>query len=248
VGGKTMKKVHWHTLALLSIIHVIPDSFNSSETSEEWKKVYSTMVVEYCTVVGVQARQSTTLQSHFVELYGGLKQGIRELSLIAGAPKCPLVKFNGDDVDVQVYTSKVFEFIVSNPKKCCPVKWWSIKVVEKLLQLHLAHLKSFGFIKQDPSFLAQKQQEQRSKFVMDLKNREALLKEKRQLEDNERKEATKSRKVLAESSLKLADFLSKILDSNDSSDELLAAVNLDEKLGSFLAQMGEMLKRNHSLC
>jgi hypothetical protein len=83
---------------------------------------------------------------------------------------------------------------------------------------------------------------------MDLKNREALLKEKRQLEDNERKEATKSRKVLAESSLKLADFLSKILDSNDSSDELLAAVNLDEKLGSFLAQMGEMLKRNHSLC
>jgi len=38
---------------------------------------------------------------------------------------------------------------------------------------------------------------------------ETLLKEKRQLEDDKRKQAAKSMKVLADSSLKLADFLHK---------------------------------------
>jgi len=102
-------------LALLSILSDVPDSFNSSESSDEWRKVYSLMVAEYYTVVGVQPRQSTTLQSHFVELYGGLKQGIRELSLNVGAPKCPL-KFDINNVDLQLYITKLFEFIVSNPK------------------------------------------------------------------------------------------------------------------------------------
>jgi len=94
--------------------------------------------------------------------------------------------------------------------------------------------------------------------MMDQKNREALLKEKWQLEDEERREAAKSRKVLAETSLKLADFLHKMSDNNNLSELLLAAVNkkikgvqekvtkaIDDKLGSFLAQMGEMLNRNH---
>ncbi len=94
--------------------------------------------------------------------------------------------------------------------------------------------------------------------MMDQKNREALLKEKWQLEDEERREAAKSRKVLAETFLKLADFLHKMLDNNNLSKLLLAAVNekikgvqekvtkpIDDKLGSFLAQMGEMLNRNY---
>jgi hypothetical protein len=205
----------------------------------------------------VQPRQSTILQTHFIELYGGLKQGNRELSLITSSSKCP-VKLDINNVDLQLYIAKLFEFIVSNPKKCCPVKWWSTKVVEELLQLHTTYSKSFGVMKQDPSFLAQKQQEQRSKFMMDQKNREALLKKKQQFEDEERREAAKSRKVLADSSLTLADFLHKMSDNNNSSELLLAAVNkkikvveekvtkaIDDKLGSFLAQMCEMLNRNH---
>jgi hypothetical protein len=105
--------------------------------------------------------------------------------------------------------------------------------------------------------LGTKQQEQRSKFMMDQKNREALLK-KRQLEDEERREAAKSRKVLADSSLKLAAFLHKMSDNNNSSELLLAAVNekikgveekvtkaIDDELGSFLLQMCEMLNHNH---
>jgi hypothetical protein len=93
------------------------------------------------------------------------------------------LKFDINNDKLQLYIAKLFKFIVSDPKKCSPVKWWSTKVVEELLQLHMTYSQSFGVVKQDTSFLAQKQQEQPSKFMMDQKNREALLKEKRQLED-----------------------------------------------------------------
>jgi hypothetical protein len=69
-------------VALLSYIGEVPDSFNASESSEEWKAVYSSMVKGYCIPVGISPRQSSALQSHFVDLYGGLKQGIRGLSLL----------------------------------------------------------------------------------------------------------------------------------------------------------------------
>jgi hypothetical protein len=68
------------------------------------------------TVVGVQPRQSSIYQSHFVKFYGGLNQGIRELSMITGAQKCP-VKCDLDVVEVQLYIRKLFDFFNSNPKK-----------------------------------------------------------------------------------------------------------------------------------
>jgi hypothetical protein len=142
-------------LALLGIISDVPDSFNSSESSDEWRKLSSLLVLEYYTVVGVQPRQSTTLPSHFIELCGGLKHGTRELSLITSTPKCP-VKFDISNVELHLYIAKLFELIVSNTKKCSLVKWWSAKVVEELLQLHMRYSKSFGVIKQDPSSLVQK--------------------------------------------------------------------------------------------
>ena len=64
---------------------------------------------------------------------------------------------------------------------------------------------------------------------MDQKSREALLKEKWQLEDDERKEAAKSRKLLADSSLNLADFLYKMSDNKNSSELLLATVSEEIK-------------------
>jgi hypothetical protein len=45
------------------------------------------------------------------------------------------------------------------------------------------------------------------------------------LEDEKRKEAVKSREVVAVSFLKLADSLNKISDNNNSSEILLAATN-----------------------
>jgi hypothetical protein len=40
-------------LALLSIIRDVPNSFNSSTCSEEWRKVYSSMASEYDILVRV---------------------------------------------------------------------------------------------------------------------------------------------------------------------------------------------------
>jgi cell division septum initiation protein DivIVA len=125
------------------------------------------------------------------------------------------------------------------------MKWWSLEVVQELLALHLLYIASYGPVKKDLASLAAKQQEQRSKFAMDQKNREALLREKRLLEEEERKESAKFHKVLAESSLKLADCPQK-MSNRPSPNTILVAVNekiqaveekvgkaLDEKLGSF---------------
>ncbi len=78
----------------------MPDSFNASETSDEWKMVYKATVQGYYMNLGLMPRQSTTLQSHFVDLYSGLKQGVRGLSLLARSPKCP-GKYDADDEEVQ---------------------------------------------------------------------------------------------------------------------------------------------------
>ena len=69
-----------HT-ALLTYIAAVPDSFNASESSDEWKMVYKAMVQGYYMNLALMPRQSTTLQGHFVDLYSGLKQGVRGLSL-----------------------------------------------------------------------------------------------------------------------------------------------------------------------
>ncbi len=57
-------------IALLSYIGEVPDSFNASESSEEWKAVYSAMVNGYYIPIGISPKQSSTLQAHFVDLYG----------------------------------------------------------------------------------------------------------------------------------------------------------------------------------
>jgi len=174
-----------------------------------------------------------------------MKQAIGERSRQANAPKCP-AKYSSDDVEVQLYCTELFDFITTNPKKCCPMKWWSHEVVQELLAFHLLYTASYSPAKQDLAFLAAKQQEQCSKFAMDQKNREALFQEKCLLEEEERKETAKSWNVLAESSLKLAYCLQKMSD-RPSPDTILVAVNekiqaveekvgkaLDKKLGSYM--------------
>jgi len=77
-------------------------SYCASESSPEWKEVYTIMCEEYYAKVGVPVRQSVTLQSHFVELYSGFKNGIHGLTLIVSAPKCP-ASFVNDDTEVNNY-------------------------------------------------------------------------------------------------------------------------------------------------
>jgi hypothetical protein len=67
----------------------ISNSFNASESFPEWKWLYKLMVEQYYNAYGYNTRPSATLQSHFVDLYGAFKNGIRELSVVVGAPKCP---------------------------------------------------------------------------------------------------------------------------------------------------------------
>jgi hypothetical protein len=74
-------------LTLLSFINLTPIHL-TSETSPEWRAVHAKMVEVY-QGMGVSPWQSTTLNSHFVELYRALKQGIRALSLHDRSPKCP---------------------------------------------------------------------------------------------------------------------------------------------------------------
>jgi hypothetical protein len=138
-------------VALLSYIGEVPDSFNASESSEEWKAVYSAMVNKYYIPIGMSSRQSSTLQSHFVDLYGGLKQGIRGLSLVTNTKKCPS-KYDEKDEDVQKYCEELLSLIMSNPKKCCPNKWWTLGIMELLLNMHLQYTTNYAIGKQDPSF------------------------------------------------------------------------------------------------
>jgi hypothetical protein len=101
---------------LLTYIAAVPDSFNASESSDEWKMVYKAMVQGYYMNLGLMPCQSTTLQGQFVDLYSGLKQGVRGLSLLAGSPKCP-GKYDADDKEVQCYCTLLHNLIISDMKK-----------------------------------------------------------------------------------------------------------------------------------
>jgi hypothetical protein len=131
-----------HT-ALLTYIIAMTDSFNASESSEEWKKVYKAMVKGYYMNLGLMPCQSTTLQSHFVDIHSGLKPGIHGLLLLVGSPKCP-VKFDIDNAEVQSCCTFLFDLIVSDSKKYFPNKWWSLHVVSLLLQLHLQYTQNYS--------------------------------------------------------------------------------------------------------
>ncbi len=132
--------------------------------------------------------------------------------------------------------------------------------MELLLNMHLQYTTNYAAGKQDPSFFEAKQQEQKTKFENNQKNREALLKQKRLAKEEDHKEAVKARKILADSLLKLTDCLQKISERG-SSDNMLQAVDekldefnsaiedklekkLDEKLGACLAQMQQMFNGN----
>jgi hypothetical protein len=83
---------------------IIPNSFNASESSPEWKSLYKLMVEQYYNLNPhfYSSRPSMMLQSHFVDLYGAFKSGIRGLSLVAGAPACP-TKYNDGEIEVEDY-------------------------------------------------------------------------------------------------------------------------------------------------
>jgi len=101
-------------LFLLQSIELVKDSFGASESSPEWKEVHKLMVEGYYGKLG-SGRSSVTLQSHFVEVYSAFKNGIRGLSMLVGAPKCPS-NVDVDATEFDNYVANLLDFLLSNKK------------------------------------------------------------------------------------------------------------------------------------
>jgi hypothetical protein len=244
-------------LAMLSIIADEKNSFNVSEGSMQWATVYKRMIAEYYTPLGMTSRQSTALQTHFIELYSAFKQGIRNLSLEGISLRCPTVYVKGDDA-VDNYLESLHKILTSDRKKYHPKKWWSKTVVEMLLQLHLEYTAEFGAGQQNPDWIKGKAVAHKNKFETDQK---IVKQPKRAAEEEERKEAAKNRKIVAESSQLLVATLEKLVTPAPTHDigvivqEKMAVMKkdmmekiegkLDNKFSSFLANMQQMLERRN---
>ena len=59
--------------ALLNLLVQQPDSFNSSESSPEWRIVHGVLCKTYYIQGGLPCRSSSILHSHFVEMYSAFK-------------------------------------------------------------------------------------------------------------------------------------------------------------------------------
>jgi hypothetical protein len=217
---------------LLSGMKTITDSFNASESSPEWKSLYKLMVEQYYKTYGYNVRPSSKLQSHFVDMYSAFKNGIRGLSVVVGAPKCP-IKFDNDAGEVEDFVNALEAHLTT--KKGSPKKWWSTEVIKLLLELHIDYSKDFGIGSQGVAFLEEKKADQKSKYERDQKNREDMLAKKRALEEEERLEAAKNRKIVAEQSIRMADCFEKIANNATTSTDISKVV--DEKLEAHQARV-----------
>jgi hypothetical protein len=137
-----------------------------------------------------------------------LKKGIRNLSLLPGAPKRPKSYLSATDSEISEYADSLYKLLVSD-KKYMPKSWWSVAVVSMLLVLHLEHTSQFAAGEQSLEWLDGKSVACRTKFEMDQKNHEVELKLKWQKEEEEHEEAAKHCKLVAKSSIKLTDTMDK---------------------------------------
>jgi hypothetical protein len=247
-------------IAMLAIMKEVPDSFTSSESSEEWKAVYEKTVEHYYVPNGSTPRLKSMLHGHFIDMYSAFKQGIRALSLTDKVSlKCPSVMVEGEG-----YLDALLQQMLSNSKRFHPKKWSNKTVLSMLLDQHICYATEFSTGEQNISWMEAKTKEHKGKFQTDQKNREAELARKRAAEEEEQKEAAKYRKMIAESSLQLTTCLERLTEAvtaaanptniTEMIDNKFAALqqnmmaNLDEELDSkftsFLSQMHQMMHRN----
>jgi hypothetical protein len=212
--------------------------------------------------MGVIPRQSTTLHSHFDKLYSALKQGIRNLSLQEGCTKCPTSLVEGNESGDE-YVDTLFELLTSDSKNFQPKKWWSPQVTGLLLGCHLEYNKPFRNGKQNAAWLENQKVAAKSKFEIDQKNWEDEIAHKRAVEEEERKEAAKNRKMVAESTAQLVSCLERLSGNNNRKDmdEKIQKIeekmddklqtldhklgSLDSKFDSMLSVMQKMIEKNN---
>jgi hypothetical protein len=194
------------------------------------------MVEEYYHTIGFPPRQSATLQNHFIELYSAFKLGIRTTSLVAGSMRYPSVFVKGEQ-ETDDYVQSLAALLVSDGKRFHPKKWWSPDVVELLLELHLQYMVEFGSGAQSVDWLMGKAVGHKNKFETDQRSRETELARKRAAEEEELKEASKNRKMVAESSLLLVAALEKISNAATPVATPDIGVIVEEKMGSIQSDM-----------
>jgi hypothetical protein len=197
-GASTYSSVEH--VALLSIISQVPDAFNCSESSPQWEEVFKRMIAEF--YQSGPSRLSGALHGHFVDLYSAFKLGIRNLSVVDKEKKCPVEYVAGDEV-VGEYVEALNNLLCSDAKKYQSKKWWSCGVIELLLQMHIAYTSEFSGGAQTAGWLSGKATAHGTKFETDQKNRLDELAKKRKAEEDERIDAAKNRKAVAEASAQL---------------------------------------------
>jgi hypothetical protein len=223
-------------VALLQLMLTQPNSFNVSESSEEWRELHKQMCNSYYLPTGNNPRPSVTLHGHLVEMYGAFKKAVRSLSLQPGAPKCPTSYNVTEEEQIKEYVDCLYNVVISCKKKYMPKTWWSVDVLSLLLALHLQYAAQYSGGEQTLPWLEGKAVETKTKFERDQKNRELEIKMKRQKEEEENEEAAKNRKVVAESSIKLTETLAAFV-SNRGSDN----TSIDDKLNTFKTDLLQQL-------
>jgi hypothetical protein len=187
-------------VAMLSVISQVPDALNWSESSPQWEEVYSWMYTQYYQAGGIQL--SGALHGHFVDLYSSFKLGIRHLSVEDKDKKCPAMYIKGDDC-CEEYVEALNNLLGSDAKKYNSRKWLSCGVVEMLLPMHIDYTSEFGTGQQTAGWLSDKATAHKTKFEVDQRNCLEELTKKRKAEEEERLEAAKNRKAVAEASAQL---------------------------------------------
>jgi hypothetical protein len=238
-----------------------PDSFNSSESSPEWRKVHVDLCKTYYIKHGLPCRASSTLHSHFFEIYSAFKQGVQHLSLLPGSPKCPTSLQKADEDELTEYITSLFTLLISDTQK--KISWRSGGALQwhqcSFLYIYTIQ-KNFANSEQSLSWLQEKAVESKSKFERDQKNCEAKLSRKHAQEEEEMKEAAKNWKMVAESSVQLSATLGEMMKGmvgnsnqvikeklNDVKNDIMKKVEdkLDEKLNSILSAMQSMLGKKY---
>jgi hypothetical protein len=189
-------------VALLSIMSQVPDAFNCSESSPQWDQVYQRMIAEFYQAAA--PRLSSALHGHFVDLYGSLKLGIRNLSQVDTKLKCP-VEYKVEDDACMEYVEALNNLLSSDSKKYNSKKWWSRGIVELLLQMHLEQTFEFGAGKQTAGWLSEKATMHKTKFETKQKNRLDDLAKKRKAEEEERKDSARFRQTVSAASEQLVE-------------------------------------------
>jgi hypothetical protein len=115
------------------------------------------------------------------------------------------------------------------------MRWWSTEVIKLLLELHLDYTKDFSVGKQGVAFLDSKKADQKLNYERDQKNCEDMLVKKQAQEEEEQLEAAKTRKIVAEQSIQMADCFEKIANNATASADISKVV--DEKLQAHQAQL-----------